>query len=163
MCRKPNTRLISALVVALLLVVANHGPAFSAPFTLPDGVVVSTPATFDELVGKVEKAVANAGLGVVALASASRGAASRGVTIPGNAVVMVFRNDIAVRLLKANVAAGFEAPLRIYITENADGTASLSYRKPSVVLAPYTGDEVKAIARELDVAFEKIGAEVASR
>lgn len=54
---------------------------------------------------------------VVARASASRGAASRGVTIPGNAVVEVFRNDYAVRMLNESVAAGYEAPLRFYPVE----------------------------------------------
>ena len=35
---------------------------------------------------------------------------------------MVFRNDYAVRMLQASVPAGIEAPLRLYVTENADGT-----------------------------------------
>jgi uncharacterized protein (DUF302 family) len=50
---------------------------------------------------------------------------------------MVFRNDFAVRLLAADAAAGFEAPIRIYVYENADGTATVSYIAPSVVFAPY--------------------------
>lgn len=42
-------------------------------------------------------------LGLVAQASASRGAAARGVKIRGNLVLMVFRNDYAVRMLAASV------------------------------------------------------------
>jgi uncharacterized protein (DUF302 family) len=78
------------------------------------------------------------------------------VKIPGNAVVMVFRNDLAVRLLAASVPAGIEAPLRIYITENADATASLHYRAPSAVFAPYRHPEVARIARELDATLARI-------
>ncbi|MDD1012050.1 hypothetical protein M5G27_31970, partial [Pseudomonas shahriarae] len=37
--------------------------------------------------------------GAAGLASASKGAAARGVNIPGNVVLMVFRNDYAVRML----------------------------------------------------------------
>lgn len=117
---------------------------------------VKTPHRFDALLERVERATAKHGLGVVAMASASRGAAVRGVKIPGNAVVMVFRNDIAVRLLAASVPAGIEAPLRIYVTENADATASLHYRAPSAVFAPYRHPEVARIARELDATLARI-------
>lgn len=117
----------------------------------PEGMrSIATPHKFDALVERVERATEKHGLGVVARASASRGASARGVKIPGNAVVMVFRNDIAVRLLAARVPAGIEAPLRIYVTENADGTATLSYRAPSALFAPYRNAEVDRIARELD-------------
>jgi uncharacterized protein (DUF302 family) len=69
---------------------------------------------------------------------------------------MVFRNDCAVRMLAASVPAGIEAPLRIYVTENADGRASLTYRTPSSVFAPYGSAELDAMARELDPIFESI-------
>jgi hypothetical protein len=71
-------------------------------------------------------------------------------------VLMVFRNDFAVRLLAADPAAGFEAPIRIYVYENSDGTATISYAPPSVVFAPYTGAEVQKIAAELDPIFKAI-------
>ena len=99
-------------------------------------------------------------MGVVTRASASAGAAGRGVKIPGNMVVGVYRNDFAVRMLEASVPAGIEAPIRFYLTENADGTATLSYRAPSVVFAPYKGgDKLKALAGELDGIFAKIAAD----
>jgi Domain of unknown function DUF302 len=59
-------------------------------------------------------------MGLVCHANAQRAAVGRGVTIKGNQVLMVFRNDFAVRLLAADPAAGFEAPIRIYVYENAD-------------------------------------------
>lgn len=123
--------------------------------------VFRTPHSFDALLERVERAVDKHGLGVVARASASRGAAARGVKIPGNAVVMVFRNDLAVRLLAASVAAGIEAPLRLYLTENADGTATLSYRLPSALFAPYRHREVDKLAAELDVMLARIAADAA--
>jgi uncharacterized protein (DUF302 family) len=89
-------------------------------------------------------------MALVCHANAQRGAAARGVTIRGNQVLMVFRNDFAVRLLAADPAAGFEAPIRLYVYENPDGTATVTYRPPSAVLAPYQHPEVQAVARELD-------------
>jgi uncharacterized protein (DUF302 family) len=118
--------------------------------------VLPTRHSFETLLQRVEQAVQKNGLGVVATASASRGAAARGVRIAGNAVVMVFRNDLAVRLLAASVPAGIEAPLRLYVTENPDRTASLSYRVPSAVFAPYRHPEVERLARELDDILARI-------
>lgn len=124
---------------------------------VPEGTVeVRTRHGFAALAARVERAVAAHGMAVVASASASRGAAARGVTIPGNIVIMVFRNDYAVRMLQASVPAGIEAPVRLYVTENADGTASLSYRRPSALFAPYRSPALDALARELDAVFERI-------
>ncbi len=74
---------------------------------------------------------------VVTRASATLGAKSLGTTIPGNMVVGVTRPDFAIRMLEASVPAGIEAPIRFYITENEDGTATLGYKTPSAVFAPY--------------------------
>lgn len=120
---------------------------------------IQTRHAFGELVQRLEAAVERHGLAVVASASASasRGAAARGVKIAGNAVVMVFRNDYAVRMLEASIPAGIEAPLRYYVTENADGTATLSWHTPSSVFAPYGSPALDDLARELDAVFEQIG------
>lgn len=135
----------------------------SAPFPLkaadtayPGTIIVKTRHGFDGLVTRLEKAIADNKMGLVARASASRGAAARGVKIPGNAVLMVFRNDYAVRMLEASVPAGIEAPLRLYVTENSDGTASLTYRMPSAVFAPYGSPALDKMAKELDAVFRSI-------
>ena len=67
---------------------------------------------------------------------------------------MVFRPDFAIRLLAADPKAGFEAPIRIYLYENTDGTATVSYLPPSAVFAPYRNPEVQAIGAELDPIFK---------
>jgi len=143
-------------VTTLMVVIAASAAGADTPAPLPGTVTVKTSHQFDTLVDRVEKAIAKHKMGLVAQASASRGAAARGVKIPGNAVLMVFRNDYAVRMLKASVAAGIEAPLRIYLTENAHGTASLTYRTPSAVFAPYRNPALDEMAKELDGIFEGI-------
>jgi len=139
-----------ALAAGLLAAAGIHAQTLEGTRSLP------TRYGFDALLERVERAVEANGLGVVAIASASRGAASRGVKIPGNAMVMVFRNDLAVELLAASVSAGYEAPLRIYVTEGADGRATLSYRDPSVLFAPYRNASVDRLARQLDATLAKI-------
>jgi uncharacterized protein (DUF302 family) len=145
------SRLLILLGLSLAMISA------SAQDAAPPGTR-TLPSThgFDTLVTRVEKAIADHKMGLVAQASASRGAAARGVKIPGNAVLMVFRNDYAVRMLQASVPAGIEAPLRLYVTENADGSASLTWRAPSAVFAPYKNAAIDEMARELDPIFERI-------
>jgi uncharacterized protein (DUF302 family) len=122
-------------------------------------IMLGSEKGFDDLVKAVDSAVEAEGFFVVTRASASIGASRRGVTIPGNMVIGVYRNDYAVRMLAASVASGIEAPLRFYVTENADGTASLTYRQPSAVFAPYGGGEaLKTMAAELDQAWGRMAA-----
>lgn len=148
----------AALAMVSIVFVAAGMTAAAAdssdPF--PGTVTIKTNHGFDALAGRVEKAVTEHKMGLVAQASASRGAAARGVKIPGNLVLMVFRNDYAVRMLKASVPAGIEAPLRLYITENPDGTASLTYRAPGAVFAPYGSPALDEMAKELDGIFQNI-------
>jgi uncharacterized protein (DUF302 family) len=68
----------------------------------------------------------------------------------------VFRNDYAVRMLEASVSAGIEAPLRFYVTENPDGTATLTYRRPTAIFAPYRVPALDAMAAELDPIWQQI-------
>lgn len=130
--------------------------ALAADTVLPGTVILPSPHSFKTLSERVQSAISAQKMGLVAQASASAGAAARGVSIPGNLVLMVFRNDYAVRMLQASVGAGVEAPLRLYLTENTDGTASLSYRLPSAVFAPYKNAQIDAMAKELDPIFERI-------
>jgi uncharacterized protein (DUF302 family) len=149
--------LLCFAVAVVLAVGARAAPALEPnDFVDPQTVVIATPHEFAALKVRLEAAVAENGFFVVSQASASAGAAGRGVAIPGNLVVGVFRNDYAVRMLDASVAAGIEAPLRFYVTEKADGTATLSYRKPSRVFAPYGVPELTAMAGELDPIWAKI-------
>ena len=124
---------------------------------VPDGTTTLTSGhRFGELVSRLETSAGQHKMAVVASASASKGAAGRGVTIRGNAVIMVFRNDYAVRMLEASVPVGIEAPLRFYVTEGADGTASLTWRAPSATFAAYKNAKIDELARELDPVFDAI-------
>ena len=104
-----------AILGALALGVASSR-AQSAPLTAT--VIQPTPHNFATLLARTEAAITAHDMLILARASASEGAAKRGISIPGNAVFLVFRNDFAVRMLAASIAAGIEAPIPIYLTEN---------------------------------------------
>ncbi len=121
--------------------------------------VIKTEQGYDQLLDSLRAAVSEEGMGVVTDVGPTEMAAQRGEHIPGNRVVGVFRNDLAVRALRASVSAMIEAPIRFYVTETEDGTATLSWKTPSHVFAPYFdegGEELRRIARELDETFEAI-------
>jgi uncharacterized protein (DUF302 family) len=149
--RRTAAALLLAVTLSMFPMVRAENPA-----PCPGTETVKTSFRFDTLVSRLKTAIAANKMGLVAQASASQGAAGRSIKIPGNAVLMVFRNDYAVRMLAASVPAGIEAPLRLYVTENADGTASITYRHPSAVFAPYGSARLDAMARELDPVFAKI-------
>ncbi|MEP3247122.1 MAG: DUF302 domain-containing protein [Sneathiella sp.] len=121
-----------------------------------------TTQQFAPFLDRLKQAIATEKMGVVAEACADCGARKIGVTIPGNRVVMVFHPRFAVRMLKASLDAGIEAPLRLYVTEQPEG-ARLSFRLASDVFAPYasSGDLVD-MAKELDAILLRI-AEQATR
>lgn len=152
-------KLIALPVAAALAAIAPAQAQLLFPFA--DAQSVKTAHAFPALVARLEAAIASNGMALVARASASTGAAGRGITIPGNAVLMVFRNDFAVRMLAASVPAGLEAPIRFYVTENPDKTATLSWRPPSAVFAPYRSADIDTVARELDPIFAAIAREAA--
>ena len=149
-------RFLSILTLAGILLGSTPSLA-----QMPGWQVMKTKHDFKTLVSRLDKAVANNKMGLVTRASASAGAEGRGLKIAGNMIVGVYRNDYAVRMLEASIPAGIEAPIRFYITENNDKTATLSYQKPSVVFAPYEdgGDKLVELAKELDGVFSKIAEE----
>ena len=120
---------------------------------------VDTGRPFAAYVERLTAAVRANKMGIVAHACATCGAKAIGVTIPGNHVVMIFHPRFAVAMLKASVAAGIEAPLRLYLTESADGTARLTYRLASHIFGAYDVPALDAMGRELDAIVAKIVAD----
>jgi uncharacterized protein (DUF302 family) len=154
----PLPSLLSVTAFAFLLLLVSTARADNG-FPYPGTLVKPSSKSFEKLFSDLQAAVGANNMGIVGRASASMGASRRGIKIPGNAVIGVYRNDFAVRMLKASVPAGIEAPLRFYITENQDGSANLTYRKPSAVFAPYGSADLDAMARELDEIFAAIAAQ----
>ena len=117
---------------------------------------VETGKPFEEYADALRAATKANKMGVVAEACAHCGAKSIGVDIPKNRVIMVFAPPYAVRMLNASVPSGIEAPLRLYLTEQADGTANVTYRLPSQVFAAYEVEDLTAMGKELDVVIARI-------
>lgn len=148
------TRLLAACIACLIALpaLADMGPRTG-------WAVFATSKTYPELIDAAKTAAKTNGMGIVTQAGPTGAAKRRGITIPGNRVIGVFNNKLAVEVLGLSTAAMIEAPLRLYITENTDGTATLSYKMPSFVFEPYVseaGPRLAEIGAELDAVFASI-------
>ncbi|MEM6635230.1 MAG: DUF302 domain-containing protein [Pseudomonadota bacterium] len=152
-----------AIAISLLLFTGAAAAQSLAP---RDGwVVMATEKSYADLIDAVKAAAKDNMLGVVTEAGPTEVARNRGVEIPGNRVIGLFNNVFAVQILGLSTAAMIEAPIRVYVTEEDDGTATLSYKTPSHVFAPYMdegGADLAAAAGQLDVIFAAV-AEAAAR
>ena len=146
----------SMFIIALISLGYLANPSAVVAKDASARVVIDTTKPFQKFTEDLTAAIKKNKMGLVARASAQAGAESIGVTIPGNQVFMVFRPDFAVRMLKASIEAGFEAPIRIYVVEREGGTAQVSYIKPSDVFAGYNNPELDEMAKELDTIFAAI-------
>ena len=156
-------RLPIAIVTLIAVSAAGlfAGAVAASPAPRPGWAVHETGFAYKELIDRVKRAAKANKMGVVTQAGPTGAARNRGVAIPGNRVIGVFNNQFAVRMLAASEAAMIEAPIRFYVTEQPDGTATLSYKTPSLAFAPYADDgpEVMEIAAELDAIFAAIAAD----
>lgn len=119
-------------------------------------VTLDSAKPYGELVDAVKAAAGAHGMGVVTQAGPTGAAAARGITTPGNRVIGLFNNVYAVRILGLSPAAMIEAPIRVYVTEEPDGSGFLSYKTPSLVFAPYMAEapaDLAQAAEELDAVF----------
>lgn len=119
-------------------------------------VRVTSRHGFQTTLKMLQQAAKQNKIGIVNRASAQAGAKMIGVTIPGNQVWGLYHPRFAVRMLKASVEAGYEAPIRLYITEGKNGRVTVSYIKPSNIFAPYGNSDLNEMAKELDAIFSKV-------
>lgn len=120
---------------------------------------VRTEYDYETLLERTREAVKASPLNRVFEVGPTDVAARRGFDIPGNRVLGVFNNDYAVEIIGLSEAAMIEAPLRLYVTENDDGTATLSYKTPFMVFEPYYEDggaALRGLATELDFVLLEI-------
>lgn len=152
-------RALAVSLMAILLIAAAPARAEN-PAPYPGTVTVDTGKPFEPFAEAFAKAITDNGFNIVGIACAN--CAIKGVfdeTVPGNRVFLFFKPAYARRMLAASVAAGIEAPIRVYATESADGTARVTYRLPSAVFGAYDVPDLSAMGRELDAHVARIVAD----
>ena len=137
--------------------------AFAGSIAPRDGWAVhDTGHSYKDLIARVKSAAKANKMGVVTEAGPTAVLKSKGIIVPGNRVIGIYHPQFAARVLALSVPAMIEAPILMYVTEDEDGTATLSYKTPSFVFAPYMsegGEKLAAVAKELDAKFAAIAAD----
>ncbi|MEW6414982.1 MAG: DUF302 domain-containing protein [Pseudomonadota bacterium] len=111
--------------------------------------------TVDAAAEKLIAAIAAYPMGLVAHADGQANCAKKGIAVPADQVLEVFRPDYAVKVWAAEKAAGIDIPLRIHLYE-AGGHAWVAYRTASEVFRPYANAQLDAIGAELDLIFTQL-------
>lgn len=109
----------------------------------------------DEAVEKLLTAVAAYPMGLVAHANGQANCAKKGITVPADQVLEIFRPDYAMKVWAADKAAGIDIPLRIHLYE-ADGTSWVAYRPAATVFKHYANAQLDALAVDLDAIFTQL-------
>ncbi|MDH3234645.1 MAG: hypothetical protein OEQ29_14090 [Alphaproteobacteria bacterium] len=157
--------MVRIVFATLMLAILSTLPSVGNAVENGTRVIVSDHSYW-ALIARLEAAIKRHKLRIISRASVRGAERQRKLGIPGNMVIGAFRDEYTARILRANVAAGIEAPIRFYITRGEnEKTTTLWYRRPSWVLAPY-GDEsgdLRALATELDTVMETIVTEATKR
>jgi len=103
--------------------------------------------------------VDEAGLKVVSHINGQANAAKLGIDVEADQVIEVFHPKYAVKVWGAAHCAGIDIPLRFHIFEE-NGMSKFSFRKPSMVFAPYQNEELSEIGSELDSLFLNIARQI---
>ncbi len=110
----------------------------------------------EKTVSRLSEAVAAFPMGLVAHINGQANCAKRGVQVPADQILEIFRPDFAVRVWKAEKAAGIDIPLRIHCYDAGGGHTVVAFRTAQEVFAPYANPELDKIGQELDVIFTEL-------
>jgi uncharacterized protein (DUF302 family) len=109
----------------------------------------------DEAAEQLIAAIAAYPMGLVAHANGQANCAKKGMVVPADQVLEVFRPDYAVKVWAAEKAAGIDVPLRIHLYE-ADGKTWVAYRPAAEIFKPYVNPQLNLLGGELDVIFNEL-------
>ncbi|ARU32791.1 hypothetical protein CAP31_01380 [Sulfuriferula sp. AH1] len=109
----------------------------------------------DTTVAKLSEAIQAVPMGLVAHINGQANAARRGLIVPADQILEVFRPDFAIRVWQADKRAGIDIPLRIHVYE-AEGKTRVAMRSPAEVFAPYGNAGLDKLAGELAPIFDTI-------
>lgn len=109
----------------------------------------------DEAAEKLIAAIASYPMGLVAHANGQANCAKKGITVPADQILEVFRPDYAIKVWAADKTAGIDIPLRIHLYE-ADGRTWVAHRLASEVFQPYANPQLDVPGSELDAIFNQL-------
>ncbi len=108
-----------------------------------------------EAIERLMSATAAVPMGLVAHINGQANCAKKGIEVPADQILEIFRPDFAIKVWAADKRAGLDIPVRIHVCEH-EAKTWISCRLPSVVFAPYANSRLDVLGAELDVIFKNI-------
>lgn len=109
----------------------------------------------DAAAAKLTEAAQAVPMGVLAHINGQANCAKKGIVVPADQILEIFRPDFAIRVWQAHKPAGIDIPLRIHLYD-AGGKTVVSFRTAREVFAPYASPSLDAIAGDIDPIFTRI-------
>nr|HEX4315813.1 DUF302 domain-containing protein [Kofleriaceae bacterium] len=114
------------------------GTAATPSAAIPDGYVVQpSPRTVDDLLARLDAALAARGLTVFARFDHAAAAAAVGLAMPALTVVAFGDPRAGTHLMLANPAIGIELPVKMIVWADAAGASHVAYTDPRWLAARY--------------------------
>jgi len=116
--------------------------------------IVTLP--FEEVLTRLRQAIEAVGLWVLHEIDPQK-VLQRGVYDIGHArQILFFHPDLMVRLLQANPAALLEAPLKVAVMQQPDGTVTIRWHDPAVAFGRYGNPVLAELGQDLASRCEQI-------
>lgn len=144
---------VTALVLTMLMFAFSQNGWAQAEGLKPVDVVAS--GTFTKTVDNVKKLVAKNGMSVMGEINQGKMLSMTGLKLNGT-TLFLGNPTVGKKLLSADPAVGLVIPIRLYVFENKDGKTTISYYKPSELLAQYHNPEVDMVGKMLDDKLEML-------
>jgi uncharacterized protein (DUF302 family) len=109
----------------------------------------------DAAAAKLTEAAQAVPMGVLAHINGQANCAKKGIAVPADQILEIFRPDFAIRVWQAHKPAGIDIPLRIHLYD-AGGKTVVNFRTARAVFAPYASPALDAIAGDIDPIFTRI-------
>jgi uncharacterized protein (DUF302 family) len=143
-------RTMSRFRLPALLLVALAGPAVARPAAAQGArVTVASQRSFDETIAQFKGTVAQGGMMVMAEVNQGNMLAMTGLKLKAT-LFLVGSPTVGKQVLEKDHGAGLYLPLRVYLYEDAEGKAFISYDRPTVVLGQLRNADIDMIAGMLD-------------
>lgn len=154
---KTVPKALAVLAIAVALAWSGWAiPALAQSLARVDKV---SSSGFEKTAKQLETALKSRGMMVVAIIDHQNMMRMVGGSIKGSKTFEFGKPDMLKMVMPLDPAAGLEMPHKIYLYERADGTAVVSYYKPSGGFSAYGKDQLKMVGEMIDKMLDEIAAE----
>lgn len=139
-----------------ILTVFTFFAALAAPASAQTGrVSIPSQHSFDQTIGGLKSAVSQGGMMVMATVDQGNMLSMTGLRLKAT-LFLVGNPTVGKKLFEQDHAVGLYVPLRVFVYEDKDGKAYVSYDKPSELLGQLNNQEIDQTARMLDQKLESL-------